>query len=125
MLRAGYKLLGKDKTCKRCDALIEWWKTNNGKVIPFDPLPISDESTATPHWSTCGKSQPPQPQSQNRREMDVQVLRDSGNARAVFAVYDDAVVLSCREGLLHSDLHKELFTIASRLREGEERYASI
>jgi hypothetical protein len=55
MLRAGYKFLSNAK-CKSCKAAIEWWLTNNGKKIPFNPMPASDHETATPHWATCPKA---------------------------------------------------------------------
>jgi hypothetical protein len=36
--------------CKGCGALMEWWKTPKGKMIPLNP------GTLEPHWSGCPKA---------------------------------------------------------------------
>jgi len=39
-----------DSRCKGCDAMIEWWETKNGKMMPLD------KETLQPHWGTCPKA---------------------------------------------------------------------
>jgi len=53
MKRAGYKFTGHAK-CKGCWAAIEWWVSNNGKRLAFDPI-ANDEELTELHWRTCLK----------------------------------------------------------------------
>ena len=48
LVAAGY-VFKNDARCKGCDAMIEWWETRNGKMIPLD------KETLVPHFSTCPK----------------------------------------------------------------------
>ena len=43
MRRARYEFKGASK-CKSCGAAIEWWKTTNGKMMPFNPMPTNDDA---------------------------------------------------------------------------------
>lgn len=46
--KAGYRFDNVAKcTGPNCDADIEWWYTQNGKMMPLDP------GTMEPHWFTC------------------------------------------------------------------------
>jgi hypothetical protein len=38
-----------DARCKGCGAMIEWWETPAGKMMPLD------KETLVVHWSTCPK----------------------------------------------------------------------
>ena len=51
MRRAGYKFTGHAK-CKGCQAAIEWWLSNHGKRLAFDPI-FHDEALTELHWRTC------------------------------------------------------------------------
>lgn len=57
MRRANYEYRG-TSACKSCGAAIEWWKTTNGKNMPFDPPKAADPEAAeheyaVTHWVTC------------------------------------------------------------------------
>jgi hypothetical protein len=38
--------------CKGCGAVIEWWTTPAGKMMPMD---VTDSGVAQAHWATCPK----------------------------------------------------------------------
>jgi hypothetical protein len=38
--------------CRGCGAEIDWYRTPNGKKMPFDHMD-KGSSPAVPHWSTC------------------------------------------------------------------------
>jgi hypothetical protein len=132
MLRAGYRKLS-DSKCKSCGAPIEWWQTNNGKKMPFDPLPASEHEQTRPHWASCphaddhrqGSGSRPQsksvPHASAQQKLDgyqrhLAAFRASSNARVVIAIYDDGSAVAWRKGLPAEDLRHELITEANSLR---------
>jgi len=50
---AGYRFLDHG-CCDACEQRIEWWRTPQGRQIPFDPMP-APEAPACGHWSTCNQ----------------------------------------------------------------------
>ena len=123
MLRAGYKFLGNGQ-CKSCPAHIEWWQTNNGKKIPFDPLPADEEATATPHWATCPNAddhrKPKENPAANKQPgfpERLEQIRNLSDARAIIAVWADGTGTSTvRQGLDPEDLRHDLITLTNQMR---------
>jgi hypothetical protein len=126
MLRAGYTFRSKS-TCKSCAAPIEWWRTNNGKNLCFDPLPANEDETTTVHWATCPnadqhrKSKQPTPPAAPPSSLDglqhqIAALRARTNARAIVAIFDEGSAASWRNGIPGEDLRQELITEANNIR---------
>ena len=145
MLRAAYKKLG-DSKCKSCGAPIEWWQTNNGKKMPFDPLPASDNEQTRPHWASCPRAdehrQSNQPQSKRHdyapsvpanspqkleaHRKYLAAFRASSNARAIVAIYDDGSTAVWRQGLSGEDLRDECSAASERnAAEAEARARAV
>ncbi len=51
LLRRGYEYHG-NRQCVGCHELIEWWKTPQGNMAPFNPMP-EITSHCTSHFATC------------------------------------------------------------------------
>jgi hypothetical protein len=130
MRRAGYKFLS-HAVCKGCSADIEWWQTNNGKNIPFNPMPKSDQDETTPHWASCpkakdfkpgGKSAPAaKPAPQPSLQAEINRLREATDARVIVALLDGRQVAAWRNGLQGEDLRHELITAANGIRNHIEK----
>ena len=56
MLRRGYVYTGNractESTCKKP---IEWWRTPNGKMAPYDPMP-DEASHSRSHYASCTRA---------------------------------------------------------------------
>lgn len=136
MKRAGYKFLN-HHVCKGCGADIEWWETNNGKKLPFDPMPKSDNADVTPHWASCPEAdsfrrkdsgqqeRKPASQSVKQTKLDVKReinrLRDASDARIIVAILEDGGVAAWRDGIPSEDLRHDLITAANNVRNHIEK----
>jgi hypothetical protein len=140
MKRAMYEFKGVAR-CKSCDAHIEWWRTTNDKMMPFDIAkdPLNEDERTVTHWATCpnardhrGKpaaapaareakttSRQTELQLQQRAEFRkdaVHKLRNTSNARLIIALYDDGVYAAYRTGIPGEDLRHELITEANNIK---------
>ena len=135
MRRAGYKFLGHAK-CKGCGADIEWWLTNNGKKLSFDPMPESDIDRTTPHWASCKKADDFRPEKTpsttssnasltfNTVQPELDRLRRRSNARVIVAIFDDGSAAAWRKGIPGEDLRHELITEANSIRNHIDKGAT-
>ncbi|ODU54625.1 MAG: hypothetical protein ABT04_02520 [Granulicella sp. SCN 62-9] len=124
MLRAAYKKLG-DSKCKSCGAPIEWWQTNNGKKMPFDPLkdlvPLASlarsgvvlvAGSKRHDYAPSVPANSPQKLEAHRKYLAA--FRASSNARAIVAIYDDGSTAVWRQGLSGEDLRDECSAASER-----------
>ncbi len=124
LLRAGYKFLNNSK-CKSCDAPIEWWKTTNGKLLPFNPM-ADDNALAKKHTCPDANRTVPLPAATpvpaaigdlKTIEERVNSLRRATNARVIVLLTEDGgEVTAWRTGLRGEDLRNDLITVANNVR---------
>jgi len=121
MLRAGYKFKS-HAACTGCGAKIEWWRTTNNRMMPFNPIE-SDDVKVVPHWASCPNRDRFRSAADRaedvraQRENHVAGLLKATNARAVIALYDDGMnALSWRNGIPGEELRDEAITAANKLR---------
>lgn len=127
MLRANYHRTGAS-VCNGCGAAIEWWKTNNNKSIPMNPI-AGDYTPAEPHWATCPNAKdfkgaaaapgetPVQPAPRRYSlERELAMLRDRTDARVVVVVGQDGTVASWDKRIPGEDLRHDLISAANFVR---------
>ena len=116
MKRARYEFKSASH-CKACQRPIEWWKTTNGKMMPFDPM-LTEDSAAVSHWGTCPQAEEfRQPASKLARlQSETSALRDRTGARAVVLISEDGTAAAWRNGIPAEDLRHELITAANHVR---------
>ena len=124
MLRAGYVLQSKDKfsVCKDCSEFIEWWKTTNGKNIPFNPA--GERDPAVCHWGTCTKSRNPAalpapsgpalPLAALTDEL--KRLRSKHKARVIVVVSEEGYTAVWQVGLTGEELRSDLIEAGNSVR---------
>ena len=137
MRRAGYKFSGAAK-CKACDAPVEWWLTNKGNKLPFNPI-ADDECQTETHWQTCPsadsfrkrnretkgpaetpKSYTPATSSADAlaaMQREVQQLCGKYRLRAAVLVHENGCVHCYRLGIPPEDLRSEITTAANQVRD--------
>jgi len=126
MLRAGYTFKS-NSVCKGCNAKIEWWKTTNGRNLPFNAI-ASDHAVMTPHFATCPKSEdfkssakpasspvPKQVAPPDIRK-EVRRLRQIFNARVVVVITADGAEAAWTDGIPGEELRQDLISAANFVR---------
>ena len=125
MLRAGYVLLSTEKfsVCKGCGAFIEWWKTTNGKHMPFDPG--DERELAVCHWATCpkskefkGKASKPVAKPNSKADLPAELSRllETFHARVVVLVDDQGIAYRWRPGVPAEELRGDLIAAGNAVR---------
>jgi hypothetical protein len=126
LLRARYVAPERASVCKGCNAPIEWWKTTNGKSMPFNPMP-DDRSPAVTHFSTCPRSKEFKATSSSAPDAppagkydwnaEAKSLRSRAKARVVVIVDEDRTYVAYRDGIPGEDLRHDLIAAGNHIRE--------
>jgi hypothetical protein len=127
MRRAGYKFLNHSK-CKSCKAEIEWWETNNGKKLPFDPMPADDHAKVTAHFASCPNADDhrrPAPRAMQAFPKRLDLIRNLSDARVIIAVWaDGSKSFTVRNGIDVEDLRQEVISTANWMRDDMQKGAA-